>query len=303
MKALGFIGNLLSDILDGDGAGAFGQRIRSSDHGLRDLYEKTYFDFGLTPPRQIKEGQFVPMTISTWGGKTLSFEIHGNILTPITFMLRGWGNPFTTISREIQAPKGRVWAFDITRLHESILSGTAVFPNDESYIQSEEYLKVLRVVGSAHLGSLHSVPEIQLEFGDIWRQYGIPDRIFVACKGVFPISDYHLRMITNLLLHAYNRSDAPPVAADYSMNEIDGTVTMTMRDTSIQPKSPTSAPEPQQPATPAAPADDFPYDFYRGLGLINDDDTVTVPSMLGPVNADMRDPLVKQFLLEYKPEG
>lgn len=316
-STLGFLDDLLGQVL-GDASTASstnvprrdsfnGQRYTTRDVTLRHLYEKIYFDFGLTPPRNLKDGQNVPVSVWNFGSKVTSFEIHGNILSPTSFLERGWGSPFHRIDREIPIPSGRVWAFDTTRLHEGILAGSISYPSNEDYARSEEYLKILRTVGIAPVGVLHTVPEVKLDFGNIWSQYGIPDRIFVSLNSAYPLSEGQLRRVNELILHTYNRSDAPPVTADYSMDVTAGSITLVMRETNVQPaqqapQAPTNAPQ-AAPANQADPDDGFPYDFYRGLGLINDDNTVTVPSMLGPVNADMRDPLVKQFLLEYKPEG
>ena len=316
---MGFLGDLLGQVL-GDASTASssnvprrdsfnGQRYTTGNLTLRNLYEKIYFDFGLTPPRNLKDGQTVPVSVWNFGNKVTSFEIHGNILSPASFLERGWGSPFHRIDREIPIPSGRVWAFDTTRLHEGILTGSISYPSNEDYARSEEYLKILRTVGIAPVGVLHTVPEIQLDFGNIWSQYGIPDRIFISLNAAYPLSEGQLRRVNELILHTYNRSDSPPVTADYTMNITDGTVTLTMRETNVPQQQ---SPEPEMPQQQAAqhqsapasdPDDGFPYDFYRGLGLINADNTVTVPSMLGPVNADMRDPLVKRFLLEYKPES
>lgn len=317
---MGFLGDILSEIMAGDGNSSFGQRMGSRDTAFQELYRHTYFDFGLTPPRNVRENQVVPMAVSTWGTKLTHFEIRGNILSPHTFLSNSWQSPFHTIAREINLiVKGRVWAFDTSRLHEGILSGSAVHPGDVAHVQSEEYLKVLRAVGLAPIGHLRSVPYVELSFGEIWQQYGIPDRIFIAIPAAAPLSENQLQKVIQLILHSYNRSDAPPVTADYSKNVIDGTVTLTMRETITQPPAPpqpTTSPrqaapptpprqQTQPPAPPQDPADGFPYDFYRGLGLIDTDNKVWVPSSVGDwlrIPYDMWEPQAKAWLLSYKPE-
>lgn len=315
---MGFLGDLISDILDGDGNQPFGQRIRSDNHALRDLYELTYFDFGLNSPRNLKENTLVPMKVSTsFGGKIIAFEIHGNIHYPGKFMSRSYGNPFNTINRELPNQKNRVWAYDISRLHEGILTGKSVFPTEEEYAQSEEYIKVLRAVDDVITPTHLQVPFIELEFGDIWNQFRIPDRIFVATRTAGPLSDYHLQGIINTILHTYNRSDAPPVTANYSMNVIDGTVTLVMRDATqtkqmedIQKTADfinnLNAFVENADKVAGKTDDDFPYEFYRGLGLIDDEDMVLVPSLFGadyPVRTPMTDEAAKEHLLAYKPEN
>lgn len=319
---MGFLGDLLGDILDGDGHPTFGQRIRSDNHALRDLYELTYFDFGLNPPRNLKENTLVPMKVSTsFGGKIIEFEIHGSIHYPGKFMGRSYGNPFNTLNRELPNQKNRVWAYDISRLHEGILSGKSVFPNDEAYEQSEESIRILQAVDDVITPTHLQVPVIELEFGNIWNQFRIPDRIFVAMRTAGPLSDYHLQGVINTILHTYNRSDAPPVTADYSMNPIDGTVTVVMRENSQPPQQAQQMDDTQKsadfinnlnafvenPDKFAGKTDNgFPYDFYRGLGLIDDEDMVLVPSLFGadyPVRTHMTDEAAKEHLLTYKPEN
>lgn len=320
---MGFLGDLLGEIFIGDGTVSSdnqrttfaGQRMRRDSHALRDLYKHTYFDFGLKPLRGLKENELVPMKVSAWGANLLSFEIHGNILTPARFLGRGWGSPFHTIEREVAIHKGRVWAFDITRLHEGILTGDAIYQGDEAHVRSEEYLKILQAVGAA--GIVHqTVPAIELGFGEIWSKYKVPDRIFVGLRAPYPLDDHHLQHLIKLILHAYNVPGAPPVTADYTKNISEGTVTLVMRETNVQPEPQTyrepqvftqpqssaqQAPESEPKPSKVDPSDGFPYDFYRGLGLINDDNTVTVPSILGPVKVDMTNEKVKLWLLSYQP--
>lgn len=273
-----------------------GQRYSTNNLTLRHLYEKIYFDFGLTPPRNLKDGQTVPVSVWNFGSKVTSFEIQGNILSPANFLDRGWNSPFQRINREIPIPTGRVWAFDTTRLHESILTGSISYPSNEDYARSEEYLKILRTVGIAPVGVLHSVPEVKLDFGNIWSQYRIPDRIFISLNSAYPLAEVQLRRLNELILHTYNRSDAPPVTADYSMDVTAGSITLTMRETNAQPRQQTQPPEPK-----AEPADGFPYDFYRGLGLIDKDDMVSVPSILGLITVPMTNVLAKEHMMNYKP--
>lgn len=317
---MGFLGDLLGDILDGDGSQSFGQRIRSDNQALQDLYKLTYFDFGLTPLRNLKENQLVPMKAgTTFGNKIYSFEIRGNILHPNTFLSSGYGSPFHEINRELAPPKGRVWAYDITRLGESILVGTSAYPGDEAYAQSEEYLKILRLIGDVIMPTLSRVPSIHLTFDTIWNQFRIPDSISITVSTLSPLSDHHLQNIVNRVLHSYKRSDAPPVTADYSINAMEGTVTLVMREaSSVPPQAPAASLNNSEgladfitnlnafvenPEKFAGPADDgFPYEFYRGLGLIDDEDMVLVPSMLGPMRVHMTNDSAKETLLAYQPE-
>jgi hypothetical protein len=303
VNILGFLGDLIGGLIEGVEA-PFGQRLKKDDHTLRDLYKHTYFDFGLNSLMNLKDNEIVPMRTKTRAGMLDEFEIRGKILTPARFLSRGWGSPFHTINREIETLNGRVWAFDITRLNESILVGNAVHKDDEVYVRSEEYLKILQAVGGAVTGGLHSVPAIQLDFGEIWSRYGIPDRIFVSLQSTYPLSDHQLQQVVNLILHTYNRGSLP-VTADYAKNITDETVTLVMRETKAQPQqeAPSETQQKSEPATtaPSSPSDGFPYDFYRGLGLIDAENMVEVPSILGPMKIHMTEEWAKNHLLAYKP--
>lgn len=290
---LGFLDDVFNDIMNSGGE-KFGQKMRSDNPVLMELYRTVYFDFGLTPPRNVTAGSVVPVVVQTdyWGKNLHGFEIHGNILTPTNFLTAGWGSIFHTISRNFPLAKGGVWAYDIRQLNEGVLIGKSTFPRDEIYAKSEEYLKILRLVGMASTPPLSRVPAIELEYGRFWVQYGIPDRISVSMDSFYPLSDAHLKSVINLILHNYNQSGVTTVVADYTWNPLDGTLELVMKD----------KPEPIVPEPEVQHSEDgFPYDFYRGLGLIDDEDMVTVPSMLGPVRTSMRNPLTKEYLLSYKP--
>lgn len=170
--------------------------------------------------------------------------------------------------------------------------------------------------------SFSRVPSIQLTFDTVWNKFRVPDSISIAMSTLSPLSDHHLQQVVNRVLHAYNRSDGPPVTADYSINTIDGTIALVMRETSsVPPQAPAASQQlndsegladfitnlnafVENPEKFAGPADDvFPYEFYRGLGLIDDEDMVLVPSMLGPMRVHMTSDSAKETLLAYQPEN
>jgi hypothetical protein len=318
MLVMGFFGDALKEFIVGSPDNtvahppAFtGQRLRYDDQPFREFYRLTHFDFGLPPLHTVKHNTVVPMKVhTTFGNKIHGFEIHGNILHPLGFMSMGWGSPFHTINREVPLSRNMVWAYDITRLHEGILAGTSAFQSDQAYLQSEEYLMVLRAVGNVIMPTLTRVPSIELEFGTIWNQYGIPDGIFIGIETMSPLHDRHLEQVINVILHGYRRGDGSSVTADYTMNSQDGTLSITMRDAHQrtqppQPNRPPQAGESWQAEPNPEPADNFPYEFYRGLGLIDDEDMVLVP-VFGPdypMRASMTSDLAREHLMKYQPEN
>lgn len=315
---MGFFGDALKEFIVGspDNSVAqppafMGQRLRYNDEPFRDFYKLIHFDFGLPPLHTVKHNSFVPMKVNTtFSDKIYAFEIHGNIHHPLTFMSMGSGSPFHTINRQMPLSRNMVWAYDITRLHEGILSGESAYQSDQAYLQSEEYLKVLRAVGNVIMPTFTRVPAIELEFGPIWSQYGIPDGIFIGIDTMSPLHDRHLEQVINVILHGYRQGYGSSVTADYSMNSQDGIVSITMRDSRQQtPPQPDRAPQteqwPQAEQSPQPePADNFPYEFYRGLGLIDDEDMVLVP-VFGPdypMRASMTSDIAREHLMKYQPE-
>lgn len=283
----------------------FGRSFSKRDPNLVELYKRLYFDFGLIPSSQLKEGTNVPLVVNTgFDNKPYAFEVHGNILYPHKFMTRGFGNIFHTISREIPVSRNRVWAFDITRLDEGILTGEVAFDSDAAYLQSEEYLKILRLIGAGTHKPLAKVPAISLEFGRTWERFAVPDRIAFVLDSMYPFVDNDLLSLVSLITHNYRNHNAP-VSYSYSGNPATGTMTITTEEIVQPPVAPQY--EPQQQSAPAPQqeqSDNFPYEFYRGLGLIDEEDKVLVTSFFGPefpVRMDMRSEAAKEHLLSYKP--
>lgn len=310
---MGILGDILGEFLGG-ATGATGgvnerqwggQRLKTTDIPFKQFYEKVYFDFGLTPPRHLKDGEFVPIQVGTVSGKIYRFEIRGNITSPERFLSGGYGGVFQKISRDMPTTRNQVWAFDITRLHEGILSGETTWESNADYAQSEEYLNVLRLVGGGVGKPLSKAPAIHLGFGDIWARFGVPDRIAVGVESMYPFSDADMKRIINLILHNYRNANSS-LEALYSWDDMAGTFEIITKE-----KSPVSHPQPEpeqtQPnaSTPQSePTDGFPYEFYRGLGLIDDENNVTMPSIFGaefPMTVPMENVLAKEFLLAYKP--
>lgn len=284
--------------------GNFGRRYRQSDSNLVQFYGKVYFDFGLTPPRHLKENMSVPVVVNTgFDNKPYAFEVRGNVLNPRNFMTNGYGNVFHTISREMLISRNRVWAFDITRLDEGILAGTSAFDSDAAYSQSEEYLKILRLIGGGTYKPLSKVPAISLEFGRTWERFAIPDRISFALDSMYPFADDDLLRLVNLITHSYRNQNAP-VSYSYSGNPATGIMEITTQEIVQPPVVPQYEPQQSAPAPQQEQGDSFPYEFYRGLGLIDDEDMVLVPDFFGPdfpIRTDMKSEQAKAFLLAYKP--
>lgn len=306
----------------------FGTPYNKSNNVLVDFYKTVYFDFGLTSPYALRPNAKVPVGITQglFSNHIASFEIHGNVLEPLRFMGNGWDTVFNKISRNIPIGRGYEWEYDVTRLPEGILKGRATLPSTGRVEQSDEYLKILRLLGASVRKQLSLVPAIQLGFGHTWGRYRIPDSIHVGLRSMYPFTDSDFQRTINLILHNY-RDTGAPVTASYSWNPDNGTLEILVTENiphqeSVPDGIPVSMPEfindlnefvasakaaqasaPEAPAMSGEPEDGFPYDFYRGLGLIDGENMVAVPSVLGPIRIPMTEDIAKAHLLAYQPEN
>lgn len=212
----------------GSDTNKFGKRWSKGDTNLVKLYEKVYVDFNLTPPNHVKENARVPVVVeSGFDGKPFSFEVRGRHLSPQNLMAHGYGNVFHTISREMPVPKNRVWAYDITRLREGILTGVAVFDKDVAFSRSEEYLKILRIIGDSAMKCFTKVPAIHLDFGYTWEHFGVPDRVSVSLDSKHPFEDDEFLKLINTIIRSY-RSYHSHADYSYSADPATGTLEITV---------------------------------------------------------------------------
>lgn len=279
----------LNNFLSNPGVGI---AYRKNNSLLVRFYEAIYFDFGLPPSRHLNDGAKVPLRITTSGfndDKLRAFEVHGTKLHLDSFLTDNWGNVFNTISRSIPVKRDEVWAFDISRLHEGILKGETTYANTEAYARSSTNLFFLTLINAAATKPLANVPAIRAEFGDIWNRFGIPDRLNITLTSIYPLNDSDYQRVIDFILHHY-KNKQQPVTASYSWNPMSGMIELMVRENVLEP-----TPEQQQQG------DGFPYDFYRGLGLIDDEDMVTIDTFLGPMRVHMTTNGAKEHLLNYKP--
>lgn len=319
--------NAMSNFVHTSAAENFGTKYRRETPHLTELYRALYYAFGLTSPHLLNPSVRVPLRVhSGWDSHLNSFEIRGNTFEPHWFT--GYKSSiFHTIIRNWPPAKNGAWAFDISRLHEGVLSGQTRINRDETYLQSEEHLKVLRLIGSSSPYDLVSVPKIGLLFGPLWKQFGIPDRIDFQLNTVRPLGDRDLLRIVDLISNTYNRNGAP-VSFSYSGNPATGTMTMTPMEDVQQPYVPPTPPQSQEQHQAKTeqgpdrrtsdflnglndfvenhapkPADGFPYEFYRGLGLIDNEDMVLVPTIMGDMRVHMTTDEAKLALLKHQPKS
>lgn len=292
----------------------------------RRFYSSLYFHFGLTPPQRMVHRMKSRLTIE--GG----FEVHGNPPSPHGFTSNGWDNVFNRVARDHAPTGGGRWAFNISRLDEGVLKGMVVGAGGRRHRESEAHLKVLYVLGATvcSTSQLSGVPQVRLEFGPVWEAYGVPDQIRFRVASMLPLSERELKRACEVI--AYNHSQAgDALAFAYEGDVRAGIMTITVRETAPIPPAPAPAPPtfpqrpeprprsqkrpqpPEAPTRPPEPAvsqttsapipqdDGFPYEFYRGIGLIDDEDMVLVPTILGSVRVHMTNEEARKALLNYRP--
>jgi hypothetical protein len=310
---------MFNDMLNDAVENPVGTKFKKDNVPFVQFYDMIYFDFGLTSKHRLQVNERVPVDVSVgFDGKPYYFEIRGNIHHPSLFLAQG--GVLERIARETPLSRNKVWAFDITRLNEGVLAGRAVFSTDDAYVKSEESLKILRIINGAIRVPFSHVPGVTLEFDYMWNRFGIPDKIHFIVGSMYPFKDENFLEVVKLIQHNYRNYNVP-VKFAYSGNPATGMMSITAEENLPEPETvpeiPVSLPEfmkdldefmaaakaAQTPDNEDASGDGFPYDFYRGIGLIDAEDHVSVPSVVGPIRLHMTHDSAKEYLLAYNPDN
>jgi hypothetical protein len=153
---------------------------------------------------------------------------------------------------------------------------------------------VLHLIGGGIGKALERVPAVGLQFRETWTKFGIPDCINIHLQSMYPFTNDDFLYLINLIVHNYRNNNSAPVKYSYEADPATGYLTIRVEEVIAEvPAFDETIPE---------PGDAFPYDFYRGLGLIDEEGMVTIPSILGPVRIPMTREGAKEYLLSYKPD-
>ena len=264
---------------------------------VADLYAYAYRAFGLKPYHLLRQEETVPVWVrSDPQGFVSAFEIHGNALNVPEFLANSHYGVFRDIRNAIVLPVGMSWVFDLSEINEGKMRGWGVPTGSHAHLQSEEILHLLGVIGATRLPPLEAVPIVKLGFGSIWERYGIPDDISITLHGYFLNTDPFDELRTNILDSYIQRGNVNGVKAAYRVVFVENTLNIVFSEPSATTEN-LAVPD----AAAKSDEDGFPYDFYRGLGLIDEEDKVIVQTILGPMRVDMREEDARATLLAYKP--
>lgn len=263
------------------------------------LYRTIHFPFGLPSSHRMPTQGTKEVELG-WDYKTLyRFYITGNKLAVPYFTRHEWSNVFNSIEREIATPRGRVYAYNFSQLHLGKLAGQLVPVGSDEHLISDEYRAVLSIIGHTIPKHLLSVPQVYMNFQYTWESHRLPDSIVIKMEAMNPFTEHEMENLLRTLAHRYRIAERKDVNGSARWNTSQGHFEMELVAQPVNvPPRPAGAPQSAQ-NPPNAP--EFPYDFYRGLGLIDDEGMVEIPTILGIVRLHAETPMAQEHLLTYKP--
>lgn len=286
------------------------------------FYRTIYHAFGLPASyrmptagtREIKMG---------WDFKTLrNFTITGKNIVPHLFIRRGPTNLFESIEKELPPHPRYEWAFDTSLLSQGQLKGKIVVSGTKEKTISDAYRTVLYAIGDSITKRYLNVPAVRIHFGSLWDTHSIPEVISVDFQPTTPMEEYHmaalreqLAYVFNLLHHEDIHGEAvcniktnqfemrfKPVPQSEKVEETDPVVNASFNPVDSEPVVHPHVPAPPTHAPASAAHSGFPFDFYRGLGLIDGEGYVEVPTILGPMKVHCSHPEAIEHLMGYQPK-
>lgn len=235
-------------------------------------------------PSVILKGSALKTQIS--GEYVQRFSITGPRLIPQFFLQSDSANVFNKIDRDIPVPQGKRYVYDISEIQDGKLSAYLAYEGSRELKESDERRWLLHRIGMNFYQEWKTVPLSYVELGDIYAQSGIPDRIYLQLPSFHPArTESREAMIRDVaiqygvpqqsLVSMSVQQDAP----SSSMNFVSSFVEQGYFDNVSTPEP---APEPVQETTPE-PQPQFPFEYYRSIGLIDDEGMVTMETILGPM--------------------
>ena len=215
----------------------FGMPYHKSKEALVSLYAEVYSAFGLKAPERLTNFEHIPFRVSAdFFGNLFSFEIHGKQLDAAQFT-HGEASVFHRVASALPLGRHRAWAYDISRLHEGILVGQAVNSRSPYFVQSEEQIKLLHLVGTDMNLRFLAVPQIEVTFGSVWESHGVPDRVKVTVESETPLVDGILHSALDVISLHYAPITGTSLAHSGRWNVTQGWLELEVRDAgpSIQP--------------------------------------------------------------------
>lgn len=272
--------------------GTWGELFDLESNGDHDasknlFYDTVHFPFGL-PSRSVRAGQKFrnPIRTKIRSNKIQSFEVEGNQLAVSMFLVKGWSNVFSRIRREIPLRAGHGFVFNISGLHEGKLSGYQAVENSPELELSNERIEILDLVGVTMPIHHLAPPLVYVEMGETWANYGIPDRVFAQFFTMSPVQDYAVKSFTRAVYHRYQilaKEQELDISCTFDKSSsVFNLSASRKRQEPVNPHIPAQPTAPPKMSTPAR-EDSFPYEYFQGIGLIDDEGMVLIDTILGPM--------------------
>lgn len=302
------------------------------------FYDKTHSCFNLPSRWDIKDQNFWPYLSVTWSNKTIqTFTLQSDRIEPAYFTETGTYNLLTTLDREMPTHSHQRYCYDVSRLHEGILTAQQMPENSKEIQASDQNRAILEIIGALHFPKKTKVPFVQVKLGEKWDTYRIPDFIQVQIFGILPYSENQFNELAHAIAHKYNMLDNPHVEIELHKNISSGKILMEAKtkdnfpyeeyrnagiinaenNISVQMLDGTIEYIPansdlgrqhlltytEKQNNTQATEDNFPYDYYKSIGLIDEEGKVLVSSILGPMRIPADSEQGREYLLNYKPEA
>lgn len=269
---------------------------QEADRTERLLYDSVHFAFGLPSRSNGRNGDEYkrPMNIKWDGNFIKSFQITGDRLSDLSFTQNGWSNIFTKIDREIPTRPGYAFAYNVSLLYEGILSAYPVRVGSPELEFSNQLRVILDIVGHTIYTRKLNVPYVHLELGEVWQKYGQPDRILIRIVGATAqISTNEMTRLYNAITFHYKLAETSSVSFRAVHDEPGCAIELMLAE---KPVDYNPQPRQAEPARQEEPA--FPYEYYRSIGLINDEGMVIAKTMLGDMYVRADSEMGREALLK-----
>lgn len=227
------------------------------------------------------------------GDYVQSFTISGPRLIPQFFLDSNSFNVFNKIDRDIAVPQGKRYVYDVSQIQDGRLSGYLAYEGSKELQESDERRWLMHRIGVNFHQEWANIPLVYVELGDIYGQSGIPDRIYLQLPTFHEANKrYRDAMIRDIAIQ-YGVTQQSLV--NVSIQEDASTSSMNFVSSFIEPgyfqnqqaaeqaaqQIPEQHPVAQEQETPVEPQ--FPFEYYRSIGLIDDEGMVTMDTILGPM--------------------
>lgn len=297
----------------------FDQLFGTKDERLEEyLYSLLAYSLGLPSSHALtfgvaKKSEKQPLPISTvwYGNYVSSFRITGKAIIPQFIMNDDNQNIFNKIDRNIAVPNGKRYAFDFSGIQEGKISADLVHENSAKLKLSDECRKLLNIIYQSGYPEWNAIPLVYAEHGAIYVGTGIPDRIYLQLPTKHEASAEYRNTIIQNIAYSYSMTNYDHIAVEIQQDRASSSMNFQAYVKQPEPHGEHQAVYPEnfnvnntnyeQSQTQEAPSADpqFPFDYYRSIGLIDDDGMVTVQTFIGPLRVPANSESGMEYLLKF----